>query len=370
MIIGFDAKRAFFNHSGLGNYSRDVIRLMCKYYPEHQYNLYAPDISKGIFSDIPLNANQKTPLSLTGKILKSYWRSFAITSQLLSDKVSLYHGLSNELPFTINTINIKNIVTIHDLIFLRYPEFYNPIDRKIYKKKFIKSCIIADKIIAISNQTKADIVNFFNIDEVKIETVYQTCNTSFKQIESDVHKAQVKKKYNLPTDFILSVGTIEKRKNLLNICKALYENKIDIPLIAIGRLTSYTSEVKKYIFDKGLEKQIFLFHHVDSIDLPAIYQLAKVFVYPSVFEGFGIPILEALYSGIPVITTKYGCFSEAGGPNSLYVNPDKSDEIGDAISKVISDEHLRQTMIEKGLQYAQRFNDKNVAENLMRVYLK
>lgn len=368
MFIGFDAKRAFFNHSGLGNYSRDVIRLLCRHFPENTYFLYTPGTGKDIFDNIPGNSHTRTPGTLSGKLFKSYWRSLLVKSQINADKINIYHGLSNELPYKINHAGVKSIVTIHDLIFLRYPEFYKPVDRNIYKKKFSYSCGIADKIVAVSEQTKSDIIHYFGIGEEKVKTVYQTCHGSFKQAASDDLKQLVREKYHLPENYILYVGTIEKRKNLMNICRALHENKIDIPLVAVGKATKYADEVKKYIADNNLDKLISLVHHATLQDLPALYQLSTVFVYPSVFEGFGIPILEALYSGIPVITSKGGCFSEAGGPHSVYTDPENPAEIGEAIRKVLSDEQLRQTMIRNGLQYARNFNEENVAGNLMAVY--
>lgn len=370
MIIGFDAKRAFYNRSGLGNYSRDTIRILSKYFPQNKYFLYSPGINPAIPFTAPDHTEIKTPLSLTGRILKSYWRSFSIAKQLESDKINIYHGLSNELPFKIHETKIKSVVTIHDLIFMRYPELYKVVDRKIYEKKFRHSCQIADRIIAISNQTKNDIVDFFGIDYNKIDTVYQSCHSLFKEKVNEYYKAKIKVRYNLPEDFILYLGTIEKRKNVLNVIKAMKEGNIDFPLIIVGKPTPYLAEIKNYISINNLQKKISVFHNIPLEDLPAFYQMSYAFIYPSIFEGFGIPIIEALYSGTPVITSKGSCFHEAGGENSIYIDPNNTEEIAHAINIILKDFLRRETMIKKGLMHVQKFNDANVANNLISVYQK
>ncbi|HBX51961.1 MAG: hypothetical protein A2275_01650 [Bacteroidetes bacterium RIFOXYA12_FULL_35_11] len=368
MIIGFDAKRAFFNTSGLGNYSRNTIKLLSKYYNENTYFLYSPSLKNKInFIDSP-NVIFKKPDSLIGNSFKSYWRSFLLTQQLEKDNINIYHGLSNELPSKINKSKIKSVVTIHDLIFLRYPNLYKKIDREIYKKKFQYSCFAADKIIAVSNQTKADIVNFLNINESKIEVVYQGCNLIFKKKVDNFEKENILNKYKLPAQYILYVGTIEQRKNLLNLIKAVHIGCINIPIVAIGKPTAYINKIKEYISINKLEKRVFLYHNVSIEELPVFYQMAEMFVYPSTFEGFGIPIIEAMYSGIPVITSRGGCFSEAGGKNSIYIDPENIEEILSAIKNVASDPILKQKMIKTGLEHANNFNEDVIANNLMSVY--
>lgn len=367
MRIGFDAKRAFYNYSGLGNYSRNVIKSLHQSFPENQFNLYTPSTRKAISFIEGDNVNIITPKKQSGKILKSYWRSFMITKRLENDNIDIYHGLSNELPGNINETNVKSIVTIHDLIFIRYPELYKPIDREIYSRKFRYACTVADKIIAVSSQTKEDIVNYFNIDDHKIEVIYQGCDDVFKTIISDEQKNSIKEKYDLPSQYMLYVGTIEERKNLLNVVKALHQGSIDIPLVIVGRTTKYIKKVVDYICNNLVENTIFL-QDVPLEDLPAIYQSSEMFIYPSVFEGFGIPVLEALQSKVPVITSKGGCFNEVGGDNSIYVDPMNVDEIIEAIGMILSDSTLKQNMIEQGYIHAKNFSNSLIASQIMDIY--
>ncbi|MBI5218872.1 MAG: glycosyltransferase family 4 protein [Bacteroidia bacterium] len=368
MIVGFDAKRAFFNSSGLGAYSRNTIQLLSKYYPDNRYYLYTPTSKNAIDFTHDRNISIRQPETKTGRYLKSYWRSFLLTKQLEKDRVDIYHGLSNELPSRINRSHIKSVVTIHDLIFIRYPHLYKKIDREIYRRKIKYCCLAADKIAAISLQTKADIIEFFGVDESKIEVVYQGCNPLFYGKANNDTKKEISKKYHLPEHYILYVGTIEQRKNLLNIIRAVHEAGIDIPIVAVGKPAKYLQKVHEYIAQHSIDKKVHLLHNVLFDELPAIYQMAALFVYPSAFEGFGIPIIEAIYSGVPVITSKGGCFSEAGGNNSLYVDPDNIEELSFAINKVVSDNELKNRMIKTSLEYVRKFNDDAVARSLMNVY--
>ena len=367
MRIGFDAKRAFFNYSGLGNYSRNIIHYLSYYHPENEYHLYIP--YKSLTSSFKDLSDQQiiypeTPLS---KLFPSLWRSYFLPARLHSDNIQLYHGLSNEIPFGIHKFKIKSVVTIHDLIFLRHPEWYNPIDRLIYKKKTLYSCRNATRIIAISNQTKDDIIEFYKIDPGKIDVVYQGCDPQFYKESSGSGKEEILKKYNLSAGYLLHVGTVQERKNLLNIVKAIHSGKISKTLVVIGRQTRYARKVKKYISTHNLKNIRFL-ENVPNQDLPALYQMASLFIYPSVFEGFGIPILEALYSRIPVITTSGGCFIEAGGMHSIYIDPGNIDQISDSIKEVLNNNELRLNMIIKGYDHALRFNDRIIAENIINVY--
>ena len=367
MRIGFDAKRAFFNRSGLGNYSRHTISILSQFASDNEYFLYTPKISNAIAFDKPSNVFVKSPGNLN-RIFNRSWRTHRIIKDFKRDKIDLFHGLSNELPFTIKKSWISSIVTIHDLIFLRYPEFYYGHDREIYKSKFLKSCINADKIIAISEQTKRDIIEFFNIDDSKIEVVYQGCDPIFSNAISDNKLNDIKNKYNLPEEFILNVGTIEKRKNIFNVIKAIKKGNIDIPLVVVGKKTTYFKEIMSYIEKHNLQTKVLFYQDISFEDLPVFYRLSSLFIYPSLFEGFGIPILEALNSGTPVITNQDGCFKEAGGPDSFYLNPTNTEQITSAINTVLSDRELRTQMIDKGFEFANNFSEEKIAKNLINAY--
>ncbi len=372
MKIGFDAKRFFLNQTGLGNYSRDLVRGVLEEDKENDYFLYTTegeiDLKTKFLKDHP-NAKIVFPKGIYKK-MKSYWRSVKLEKQLMKDGVEVFHGLSHEIPRKSKLSKIKYVVTIHDLIFLRFPFNYSKIDRKIYKKKVEYACKTADKVIAISEQTKRDLMQYLKVPEHKIEVVYQTCATSFHHISDYRYRDLVSNKYNLPENYILYVGTIEKRKNLATLVEAIGKSNTKLPLVAIGKQTDYTKEVMAMIDKYNMGNQVALLQNVSFLDLPSIYQSANLFVYPSLFEGFGIPILEALYSKTPVIAATGSCLEEAGGPNSIYVDPKNSDELAQQIDRVIENGELQLEMKEKGFEFAQNFTSQKQAKEVLAIYKK
>lgn len=367
MHIGFDAKRAFTNKTGLGNYSRTAINALCRLYPEHTYTLYTPSAGRDPFYQPPGNARVTRPATAWAKTLGSFWRTYGIRKQLMEDKVDLFHGLSNELPFALDRSGIKSVVTIHDLIFLRHPALYPRIDRRIYFRKALNAVRSADRIIAISRQTRDDLIELLEADEQKIRIVYQGCNPWFYEPVDATEKQRIREKYELPGQYLLYVGTIEARKNLLTIIRALHEHDINIPLVAVGGKTSYFDQISKYLQEKEV-KNIHFHHHIDNADLPGIYQQSEAFIYPSSYEGFGIPVLEALNSGVPVITSKGGCLEETAGGGGLLVEPGNVDELAAAIQQVLSNSELRNNMVAKGKAHALQFRETHTIPGIMNVY--
>lgn len=372
MKIGFDAKRAAQNRTGLGNYSRFVLQILSDHMPKNEYVLYTPHPRKcSLLSALKGSFISRFPETSLWKRFRSLWRVWGITDDLRKDGIELFHGLSNELPLNIRkATQVRSIVTIHDLIFLRYPSCYPFIDRLIYNYKFKKACQHADRIIAVSECTKRDIVSLYHIPAEKIDVVYQGCDAQFKQPATEEKKAEVKHKYKLPDRYILYLGSIEKRKNLMLLAKALTHLDASYQVIAVGKHTPYADEVQRYLQKQGLTDRMQMIHGVPFADLPALYQLATTFVYPSLYEGFGIPLLEALNSGTPAIGAYGSCLEEAGGPCSLYVPPTDEKALAEAIRKTYTDLSLRDRMIQEGRAYAQRFEDAPLAKDLWEVYQK
>ncbi|GEO06402.1 glycosyl transferase family 1 [Adhaeribacter aerolatus] len=372
MRIGLDAKRAFNNTSGLGNYSRFVISGLAEYYPQDEYFLFTPRVSE-TFRQFYATSDQVKIITPTNwhKALPALWRTFGLGADLKKQDIKLYHGLSNELPAGLPP-NLKQVVTIHDLIFIRYPELYKPIDRQVYHYKFRYACRRANRIIAISEQTRQDIMQHYNIPEEKIEVIYQDCNPIFHQLLPAENLQLIKQKYKLPDTFILCVGTLEPRKNQLQLLRAWHQAGLaaDLPVIFIGRATTYKKELEAFIGQNNLVQRVIFLPYIPTEELPAIYQLAYLFVYPSVFEGFGIPILEALNSGVPVVTSTGSCFSEAGGEAALYAEPNNISHLADLLKQAAQDQQLRADMIQKGVEQATRFRPRKTITQIHRLYIE
>lgn len=372
-VIGFDAKRAAQNRTGLGNYSRFVLRGLSRFSSVDRLLLYVPHPQKtealeGVAEE--RGAELRFPVRGLWKWLRSLWRVWGVTPDLAADGVQLFHGLSNELPLNIRRAKgVKSVVTIHDLIFMRYPQYYKPVDRWIYRYKFRRACEQADRIIAVSECTKRDIVHFFGTPEEKIDVVYQGCDERFRQRVSEEKKEEVRARYALPARYILYVGSIEERKNLIQVARALpLLQDREVHVIAVGRRTAEAERIDAFVASAGVEKRFRMVSGVPHTDLPAFYQMAEVFVYPSRFEGFGIPLLEALCSGVPAIGCTGSCLEEAGGPSSLYVSPDDASELAAALDRVLGDAALREHMVREGHAWADRFQADVLTRRLVQLY--
>lgn len=383
MNIGFDAKRAAQNRTGLGNYSRFVIRILSEKFAGNQYHLYTPKPHRMPYlQEIPTLKHlflHFPPQGIWSRI-RSLWRVWGITKDIQKDGIQIFHGLSNELPLNIGTPEqrkmkaggkgCKYIVTIHDLIFIHTPQYYHWIDRQIYNFKFRRACRCADRVIAVSEYTKQEIMHYYHTPESKIDVVYQGCDPVFSQEIEEGKLQEVKARYQLPDKFVLYVGSIEERKNLMLVAKAMAElnRRAAIHVVAVGRRTAYVDQIQDFLKAQGIDHLFHFYHQVPYADLPSFYKWASTFAYPSRIEGFGIPLLEAISSGVPAIGCTGSCLEEAGGPNSIYVNPDDAKGMADAILRTCTDEPLRQHMISEGKKYALNFSDEKLSHDLMTVY--
>lgn len=370
MVIGFDAKRAFQNNTGLGNYSR---MLLCGLASEHQNLrafLYSPRIAgeyAKYFSGYA-NISTRTPSSID-RFFPDIWRRFGVTVHLSEDKVKLFHGLSHELPHGIPR-SIKRVVTMHDLIVWRYPQFYKPLDRVVHRIKQRHSCRIADVVVAISEQTKRDLMEYLHVPESKIRVIYQSCDPMFWEpvAESDID--YVRSTYHLPEKYVICVGTIEERKNQLAVVKALAQLPADVHLVIVGKNHGgYHAVLSGAIRSNGLTERVHILHDADFEDFPALYAGAVASVYMSLFEGFGIPILESMCCGTPVVTSNVSSMPEAGGDAALYADPKNPDEIAARLKSIIDDPVLRSQLVEKGKVQCQKFTPHLAVSGLYDLYM-
>ncbi|MDP2736262.1 MAG: glycosyltransferase family 1 protein [bacterium] len=268
----------------------------------------------------------------------------------------------------------KSLLTIHDLSFLKYPEFFswrkNFWHKMINVKRLIKRF---DCVVAVSENTKRDIIELCGVDENKIKVIYAGVGEEFRKSADERKLVEVKSKYNLPDKFILYLGTLEPRKNVDGIIRAYNEirNKNhaldNIKLVIAGGRGWKSDNIYKEWERSKFKDDIKFLGYVDSKDKPYLYNLAGVFVYPSFYEGFGFPPLEAMASGLPVIASYAASLPEVTGDAALMVDPHNINDIARATREILTDENLKNKLIERGLLRAKNFSWENTARKYLEI---
>ena len=300
-------------------------------------------------------------LKTRSKIVADYMLAPRIINQLNLDAVWFP---KNVIPFGIQT---KTVVTMHDLAFFM-PELNAYLfGDTLYMRTMMKSsCKRADKIIAVSDNTKKDIEQILNIDPGEIIRIYEGVDPVYRIIRDERHLQSVKEKYQLPDSFILFTGSLTPRKNVLRLIAAFNKisSKTNLDLIITGNKQYKTRKEQKFIEGNPRIRALGL---IDSIDMPALYNLAEIYIYPSLYEGFGLPILEAQACGIPVIASKTSSLPEVGGDSVFWIDPYDIDDIAAAILKVNSDTSLQKSLIKKGFANITRFSWEKTAKETLSV---
>lgn len=369
MVIGFDAKRAFRNNTGLGNYSRILLCSLATLQDDIECILYSPKMSgeytKFFSSYAKISTRQPSGIY---RWFPNTWRSIGISRLMRDDRIEIYHGLSHELPHLLSR-RIYRVVTIHDLVAWRYPQYFSTIDAIIHRIKMKHACKTSDIVVAISEQTKRDLIEFAHVPEEKIRVLYQSCDEQFWMPIAAERVETVRNTYNLPEKYLITIGTVEERKNQLAIVEAMQRLPDDIHLVIIGRPKGkYGKSVQKAITESRTTHRIHWIHNADFEDFPALYAGSIASVYVSRFEGFGIPILESMCSGTAVLTSNCSSMPEVGGDAVLYANPDDLDEIAHQMQRLVEDSQLRNELIARGRERIQLFSAQHISDQYRQLY--
>ena len=368
MKIGFDAKRLYNNFTGLGNHSRTTIDILTEFYPENEYLLYTPKIKHNSVTDLYTEKDHCRTILPDGMIRGGIWRTLGLARAARKDSVDIFHGLSNELPAG---LDIPSVVTIHDVAFKTFPDMYHAADRFTYNIKWRYACRKADRIIAISECTKQDIIRYYDVDPSRIDVVYQPVNRMFYTDSGGVCPASLAAQVS-GRPYILYVGSINSRKNLLGAIKALelLPKDLQIPIVVIGDGREYKQKVLNYIAEHSLQDMVIFSPEKVGLDgLRYLYRNAQMLIYPSFYEGFGLPVVEALLSNCPVVTSNLSSLPEAAGPHSLLADPGNIQDISDKMSMILTDSTLRTEIISQGYEFAKnQFSPDVLAAKLMNIY--
>lgn len=410
MKIGYDGKRAVDNLTGLGNYSRLVIEQVGKKLRPHYHNTgydteetpvtagkdfgmhiadpkavrkHNADLMRdnNLLVYIPkMNSNSRLePIRRLPNVEFRFppaqgfqgelWRTFGVTNNIAADSCQIFHGLTNELPLNIRTSGVKSIVTIHDLIHRRLPGYFSLTERMIRDFKYRRACINADRIIAISECTKKDIIEFYKIPEEKIEVIYQGCDDIFRATYTLSEQRETAQRLNLPSLYIVQVGNVEKRKNLEVTVRALSALPDELHLVIIGKdRGGYLAKIKQLAKELGVYGRISHYDSVDFHDLPIILGGAEASIYPSRYEGFGIPVIESIECGTPVIAANGSSLEEAGGPDAIYIDPDNPRTFAYAISVLMENPDFYETSVRIAQKFVKRFDNDRMTDSIIDLY--
>lgn len=348
--LGFDAKRLFLNWEGLGTYARTLVKNLQQQFPNHEYHLFTTEINEELGAYFINHPNFKIH---TAKGQKEIWRSKGVVKDLIREHIDLYFGLSNELPYGIDKTSIKTLVTIHDLLYLKFKSQFSWIDRLIYSRKFKYAINASNKIIATSQHTKSDIVKQFNVEAGKIETLYQSVHPSF--LNADI---------SWDRQYFLFVGTVNERKNLMLVAKAMQAlPKNERPLVkVVGRGKKYKDLVMGYLKEQNLLTHFEFFSSLSNKQLIKLYQHAKALVMPSFYEGFGRPVIEALHLKVPVIISKSSSLPEIAGQYGIVIDYYDAESLAKAIKR-ISKENTK-AFLEGSEKHLEQFETKLLVKKL------
>lgn len=370
--IGFDARYANTGNTTLSSYARFVIEAMADACPRYGYfRMYVTDPDKHSEYELLTRRHNVESMAPDGGFWRKVpwlWRTWPIGRDMERGDVELYHSLTESLPLGLARRNIRSIVTIHSLDFLTLDKLYNPTESALRRIAMASSIARADRVVAVSECVKEGIIRYFGTDRDKIDVIYRNCHPRFSETITEEQKASVKERYQLPDRYLLATGTQSPRKNLGILVEALALIDNDIHLVLVGRKTSHTATLTARAKSLGIADRVHLIHTFTEEDIPAIYSLASLYLQPSLYEGFATTIVEAITVGLPVIAARGSSLEEAGGPDSIYVEPSDGVELASEIERVLGDEQLARCMVMRGKEYITRFRPEVIAYNILNSY--
>lgn len=362
-----DINSTFQSKAGVGCYTRNLLNELNILSSQDKFSILRMTEKRRVINEIKKRAGIA---HFFRAIKHTLWEQVYLPFFLFASGTSVFHSPAFICPI-IKTC--PTIVTIHDMAYFLYPDKFVGTYRLYLKFWIPLSARISDKIITDSACSKRDIVRLLKIPESKVEVVYLGKNENFIPITDTSIIENYKRVTALPDNFLLYVGTLEPRKNITGLLKAyrIFKNKwpdLDYNLVIAGEKGWMYEEIFKLAEDLGLKDNIKFLGYISDNDLPLLYNCARLFVYPSLYEGFGLPPLEAMACGIPVITSNSSSLPEIVSGVGIMVDPHDAEALAQAMSKVLTDKKQYQTMVENGLKKAKEFSWKNTAHKTIAIY--
>jgi len=371
--VGFDAKRFFWNFTGLGNHSRSLVRGLAHHESSRvELKLFTPKINSAVLADDPMRDRYQI-VSPKHRFARLAWREWRVVDAIRERDLHVYHGLSAELPIGVEKLGVLPVVTIHDLVAETRPELFGAVDARIYRWKMRSAVKRAGLVLATSEATKQEVLEVYRKSPEQVHVLYQPPAEGFLRAPDSAQDLQTRARLGLPREYLLSVGSVIERKRLRATLRALAHPRLRAlapRLVVVGSLRSdYAKLAQQDVRELGLESQVIWLSDLSARDLPAVTRGALVSVYPSIYEGFGIPLAEAMVSRVPVLTSKFSCLPEVVGPGGICVNPDDVEEFAEALAGLLEDQVLRGHLASQGYAHAaSRYLPAPLAARLVDLY--
>lgn len=367
--IGLDARMFGSSMTGIGIYTEELLRHLLKIDSENEYTAF---VLPQVYDDFPFFAPNLQKVKVTYPHY-SYTEQLLYPTQLGKHKLDLIHYTNFNTPVFFRTL--KSVVTVHDLTLLFFKgRKHSPIKGRAYRYAIKKACTNASRIIAVSQATKDDIVHYLGIDPDKIAVVYSGISARFKAPADPAKIEAVKSKYNISRPYYMYVGQWREHKNLVRLIRAFAllrrRYNVDHQLVIIGAVDPKAPEVMQSIKDLGLKDDVIVTGYIADEELPHFYYGAEAFVFPSLYEGFGIPPLEAMTAGTPVISSNASVMPEVLGDAALYFDPLDIEDIAAKLSQFAGSYRLKKELKEKGLVQVKKYSYLKTAKDTLAVYKK
>ena len=361
MQIAVEARYLAGNRTGVGRYLLNLLRFLPQLSNEHEYFLYSDRLMEQPIVDDNIHY----------RILKGHrllWKHILLPIEQRKKQIDLMFIPSYSAPL----LNLgKTIVTIHDLIATRHPEWTTKSQSLRFATVVKYAARKADYIIAVSEMTRKDILELTGVPEDKVKVIYEGVDEHFLKLPSNKLE-EFRNKYKLDQPYILYVGSIHPRRNIKRLIEAFIylkkEKRIEHKLVLIGLVLQQGSQLKDWISESQLEDQILTYGFVPDDDLVKFYNFADIFIYPSLYEGFGLPILEAMACETPVITSNTSSLPEVAGDTAILIDPCDVKQIADAINQLIDDSSLREKLIARGKERCKQFSWRQAAVETLRLF--